>query len=140
MFLPVSHSPRPITSFGTKSNSSHFIQPNPPVPPTPDPAPDPPVPNPNPIPSPALILSKCPAADGKIVTVDGVEYQIFCTLGHTVDNPNLGVSSANSFEDCMKQCCESSPYPYPLTPLSSLKKEFGLMERNTSCCGCARSV
>lgn len=66
-----------------------------------------PVVDPNPPPGP--IPSKCPAADGKIATVDGIEYKLFCTLGHTQDNPNLGVSSANSFEQCMKQCCK---FPY----------------------------
>jgi hypothetical protein len=60
-------------------------------------------PTPNP---PALIPRKCPEAEGKLVTIEKVEYKLFCTLGHTQDNPNLGVSSATSFQQCMEQCCE----------------------------------
>lgn len=65
-------------------------------------------------PTPAPFPDKCPAADGKTTTVGGVEYKVYCTLGHTAANPNLGVSSAKDFKECMEQCCELQNHPFRL--------------------------
>lgn len=85
-------------------DSAHLIEE--PVCPCPCPSatPCPSCPTPDPFPD------KCPAAEGKKTTVGGVEYKVYCTLGHTAANANLGVSSAKDFKECMEQCCESSNY------------------------------
>ncbi|KAA8574092.1 hypothetical protein MFRU_001g01040 [Monilinia fructicola] len=57
------------------------------------------------------VPDKCPAAEGKLTTIGGVEYKVYCTLGHTAANPNLGVSSAKDFKECMEQCsAKAQPY------------------------------
>lgn len=56
------------------------------------------------------VPDKCPAAEGKLTTIGGVEYKVYCTLGHTAANPNLGVSSAKDFKECMEQCCKFFPW------------------------------
>ncbi|TGO25624.1 hypothetical protein BPAE_0076g00270 [Botrytis paeoniae] len=86
-------------------DSAHLIEE--PVCPCPCPSttPCPSCPTPDPFPD------KCPAAEGKTTTVGGVEYKVYCTLGHTAANPNLGVSSAKDFKECMEQCsAKASPF------------------------------
>ncbi|CAD6446996.1 4aaff5cb-c894-4478-a5b8-826e5280307f [Sclerotinia trifoliorum] len=55
-------------------------------------------------PKPEPFPDKCPGADSKITIVGGVEYKVYCTVGHSASNPNLGVSSAKNFKECMEQC------------------------------------
>lgn len=63
---------------------------------------------------PVTFPDKCPAAEGQKTTVGGVEYKIYCSLGHSASNPNLGVSSAKDFKECMEQCCKWYPFLYSL--------------------------
>jgi len=51
-----------------------------------------------------VIPKECPDAEGKRVTIDGIEYQLFCTksFANTIDASDA--TDAPDIEDCMKDC------------------------------------
>lgn len=60
---------------------------------------------------PPTIPKTCPQADGKRVTVDGIEYQLFCTKSFANYIEQSGATSAGDIAQCMKDCCKCSPPP-----------------------------
>jgi len=61
---------------------------------------------------PVTIPKECPDAEGKRVTIDGIEYQLFCTksFANTIDASDA--TDAPDIEDCMKDCCKLEPSIY----------------------------
>lgn len=45
------------------------------------------------------------------MTVGGVEYKIFCTVGHSSAYPTLGFSTAKDLKECMQQCGQFPALP-----------------------------
>lgn len=49
---------------------------------------------------------QCPGADGQTLTVGGIEYELFCTLGWNTALPVSHSTKAENIYDCTRQCTE----------------------------------
>lgn len=62
-----------------------------------------------PIPAPLTESPKtCPEAEGKIVRIGGVDYQMFCDKGYSERLHMLSYPSATDINDCLAKCCMSA--------------------------------
>lgn len=50
------------------------------------------------------IPKECPDAEGKRVTINGIEYQLFCTKSFANTIESSDATDASDIEDCMKDC------------------------------------
>lgn len=71
-------------------DSAHLIEDGPPPPVVPQDTPK--------------VPESCPASDGKILRVAGIEYQLYCTKGYSIDIPNAKATKATDVYDCLAQC------------------------------------
>jgi len=101
-----SHGNIPIPVTSDPYDSAHLIEdPVTPPPVVNPPVVDPPVVNP-PVVDP-VVPKTCPAAEGQRVTIDGIEYQLFCTKSFSEKIPVSGQTDATDITQCMKDCAEN---------------------------------